>query len=89
MSIGPHVLPDILIRIELRRPRQQPDWSDVGRNDEHVRGILGRTIHDDNSMRATGDIAGYFIDMRLHDFSIHPWRCDSRARPARWTNRSE
>ena len=40
-------------------------------------------------MRATGDISGYFIDMSLHGFSVHPWRCDSRPHSARRTNRSE
>ena len=37
-------------------------------------------------MRATGDIASYFIDMRLHGFSVHPWRCDSRPWSARRAN---
>jgi len=40
-------------------------------------------------MRAIGDISGYFIDMCLHGFSVHPWRCDSSPRSARRTNRSE
>ena len=38
---------------------------------------------------ATGDLACYFIDMRLYSFSVLPWRCDSRARFARRANRPE
>ena len=29
-------------------------------------------------MRAIGDIACYFIYMRLHGFSVHPWRRNNR-----------
>ena len=81
--------PDVLDRIELRRPGRQQDWRDVGRHDELAGCVPGRTIHDEHGMRAIGDIAGYFIDMRLHGFSVHPWRCDSRTRSTRRANRPE
>ena len=85
--IGPHVLPDVLDRIELWRPRRQQDWRDVGRHHELAGCVPCRAIHDEDGMRAIGDISGYFIDMFLHGFSVHPWRCDSRAHSACRANR--
>ena len=34
-------------------------------------------------MLAIGDIAGYFIDIGSHGFSVHLWRRDRRTRSAR------
>jgi len=51
--------------------------------------VPGRAIHDEYGVGATGDFTGDFVDMRLHGFCVHPWRCDSRARSARRANRPE
>ena len=40
-------------------------------------------------MRAISDFTRDFIDMGLHSFGVHPWRCDSRARSARRAHHPE
>lgn len=44
-------------------------------------------VPDADSMRPTGDFAGYFFDIRLHGSCIHPGRCDIRLCSAPRTNR--
>jgi len=35
-------------------------------------------VHEQNSLRALGDVAGYLVEMKLHGFGIGVWHGESR-----------
>jgi len=59
-------LPDVLDRIEFRRPGRQEDRRDVPGHDELCRRVPSRAIEQQRSMRALCDMARDFLYVELH-----------------------
>jgi len=42
-------------------------------------------VHEQNGLRALGDMAGYLVETKLHGFGVSLRRGERRACSARWT----
>jgi hypothetical protein len=52
-------------------------------------GFSSGAVHEQNSLRALGDMAGYFVEMKLHGVGVGLRQGERRACSARWTDGAE
>jgi hypothetical protein len=46
-------------------------------------------VHEQNGLRALGNMAGYLVEMKLHGFGVGLRQGERRACSARWTDGAE
>ena len=66
----PHVLPDVLGRVEFRRSGRQGHQGDVVRDLERFGGVPAGSIENQDGMGAGGDLSCDLIEVELHGRSV-------------------
>jgi len=46
-------------------------------------------VHQQDGLRARGDVTGYLVEMELHRFGVGLWQRERGAYSARWTDGTE
>lgn len=83
------ILPDVLYRIEFRRPRRQEDRRYVPGYDELRGRVPSRAIEQQHSMRALCDVARDFLDVELHHPGVDARQRQRRSRAPSRANRAK
>lgn len=85
----PHVLPDILDRVQFRTFRRQCDDGDVGRHDQVVGEVPAGLIEKKHGMRTRRHFSGDFSKMQAHGLRVAGWQDEGCALAVLRTDRSK
>jgi hypothetical protein len=77
-----HELPDVFLRVELRRTRRQRQERDILRHLESFRAMPSGLIEEENGMRIGCDFRCDLVEMKLHGFGVGVRQSQRRPRAA-------
>ena len=84
-----HELPDVLLRVQFRAFRRQPDQRDIRRDVQAAREMPAGLIEEKRRVRAGRDLRGDFGQVEVHRFGVAPGHDERRALAVPGTDRPE